>query len=54
MSDKKWFSEPFEEGYRAFRLGILDCPFEQNTKKYREWMRGFNNAYFTNLKRRHA
>lgn len=54
MADKHWFTDFYQEGYEAFRVGILDCPFEQNTQKYREWLRGFNTAYFKNLRRRHA
>jgi hypothetical protein len=55
MSEKKWYKPLYLEGYEAFRMGHIDCPFKLNTQKYREWMRGFNDAYFENLKgRRHA
>lgn len=55
MSDKKWYKPLYLEGYEAFRIGHVECPFTVNTQKYREWMRGFNDAYFENLKgRRHA
>ncbi len=55
MSEKKWYESLYHEGYEAFRIGYTDCPFQANTQKYREWMRGFNDAYFDNLKgRRHA
>lgn len=53
MSEKKWYKPLYFEGYEAFQLGILDCPFTADTQKYKEWMRGFNTAYFDNLKRRH-
>lgn len=55
MSDKKWYKPLYLEGYEAFRIGHVECPFTVNTQKYREWMRGFNDAYFDNLKvRKHA
>jgi hypothetical protein len=49
MSEKKWYKPLYYEGYEAFRVGLLDCPFQINTQKYKEWMRGFNDAYFENL-----
>lgn len=55
MSEKKWYRPLYQEGYEAFRVGCIDCPFQVNTQKYREWMRGFNAAYADNLKgRKHA
>lgn len=55
MSEKKWYRPLYQEGYEAFRVGYIDCPFQVNTQKYREWMRGFNAAYADNLKgRKHA
>lgn len=38
----------FKVGYKAFKQGKLDCPFEENTYFAREWLRGFNTAYFNN------
>lgn len=52
MSQTNWHKPLYIEGYEAFRLGRIDCPFTVNTQKYREWMRGFNDAYFENLKGR--
>lgn len=51
---RKKLSDIFEEGYQAFAQGRLSNPFQKNTQKYREWMRGFDTAYFDNLKRRHV
>jgi hypothetical protein len=39
----------FKVGYKAFKTGKLDCPFEENTYFAREWLRGFNTAYFNQL-----
>ena len=41
----------FEKGYHAFKRGIISSPFSFNTTQYREWQRGFNSAYFANLKK---
>jgi len=38
----------FKVGYKAFKQGKLECPFEENTYFAREWLRGFNTAYFNN------
>jgi hypothetical protein len=35
----------FDEGQRAFRRGLLECPYPENTMKAREWQRGSNLAY---------
>jgi len=39
------------EGYKAFKKGTLACPYEENTTRAREWVFGFNRAYFDNLER---
>jgi len=41
----------FEFGKKSFYKGNVNSPFNSNTHKDREWNRGFNNAYFENLKR---
>lgn len=41
----------FNEGNEAFRKGKLDNPYKKDTHWNREWLRGFNNAYFKNLER---
>tara|TARA_R100000231_G_scaffold66980_2_gene53704 strand:- start:8 stop:232 length:225 start_codon:yes stop_codon:yes gene_type:complete len=41
----------FEKGYHAFKRGIVSSPFNPNTMQTREWQRGFNSAYFANLKK---
>ncbi len=50
MAETKWYAPIFDEGYSCFKRGIIDCPFEVGTRKYKEWCRGFNSAYFDNLK----
>lgn len=54
MANQKWFIDFYKEGYEAFFDGKLDCPFQPNTRKYQEWNRGFNAAYFSQRTRRHA
>ena len=34
-----------------FERGIVSSPFNPNTMQTREWQRGFNSAYFANLKK---
>ena len=40
-----------EKGYKDFRRGVVVNPFHKDTMQYREWERGFNQAYFEQLKR---
>lgn len=40
-----------EKGYKDFRQGRVVNPFPSDTMQYREWERGFNKAYFDQLKR---
>ena len=40
-----------EKGYKDFRQGRISNPFPSDTMQYREWERGFNKAYFEQLKR---
>jgi len=39
------------QGYVAFKRGKLSNPFSADTMQYREWERGFNQAYFEQQKR---
>ena len=41
----------FEKGVIAFNRGFIKSPYNINTMQYREWQRGFNTAYFENLKK---
>jgi len=41
----------FEEGFRAFTRGILKSPYGEYNIRHKEWMRGWNTAYFENKKR---
>ena len=40
-----------EKGFRAFHSGKIINPYMADTAFYKEWERGFNMAYFENLKR---
>lgn len=39
----------FEEGQRGFWKWNVN-PYREGTDKYKEWERGFNHAYYENLK----
>ena len=41
----------YEQGYSDFKRGRVNSPFHKDTMQYREWNRGFNTAYFENLKK---
>ena len=41
----------FEKGYTDFKHGRVFNPFHKDTMQHREWLRGFNKAYFEQLKR---
>tara|TARA_R100001510_G_C7590848_1_gene160611 strand:- start:405 stop:626 length:222 start_codon:yes stop_codon:yes gene_type:complete len=41
----------FQKGYDSFKRGKVKNPFHPNSMQYREWCRGFNSAYFQNLKK---
>jgi len=38
-------------GYAAFKHGRMTNPFSDDTMQYREWNRGFDRAFYDNLKR---
>jgi hypothetical protein len=40
----------FEKGVYAFKRGWLGNPYDPETIQGKEWQRGFNSAYFDNLK----
>ncbi len=42
--------KPYDKGYAAFWKGDVGNPHPTNTNKNREWERGWNAAYFENLK----
>jgi hypothetical protein len=50
MADKSSINA-FTEGYEAFLKGNLICPYRPMRMFSREWHRGFNTAYFDNLKK---
>ena len=41
----------YEKGYSDFKKGKLMNPFHEDTMQFREWNRGFNVAYFEQLKK---
>ena len=41
----------FEKGYTDFKHGRVFNPFHKDTMQHREWLRGFNKAYFEQLKK---
>ena len=41
----------YNMGYDGFRYNRTVNPFHADTMQYREWSRGFDKAYFDNLKR---
>ena len=41
--------QAFHKGRKDFRYGRLDNPFRKGTLWAKEWERGFNAAYFSNL-----
>ena len=41
----------YERGIKSFRKGKVKSPYPLNTMLHREWQRGFDFAYFVNLKR---
>ena len=41
----------FNRGVQAFRRGHLKSPYSHTTMQYREWQRGFDSAYFAQLKK---
>ena len=40
----------FEKGVQSFKRGKINNPYHYKTMQHREWQRGFNFAYFINLK----
>ena len=41
----------FNTGYDGFKYNRPVNPFHKDTMQFREWNRGFDRAYFDNLKR---
>ena len=41
----------YDQCYSAFKRGKTINPFHKDTMQCREWERGFNKAYFEQLKR---
>lgn len=45
------FKQQYDEGFEAFKRGVFGIgPYPNNTMKQKEWLRGWNTAYFENLK----
>ena len=48
----KWdfpLSIQFSRGEEDFKRGNVTSPYKENTTTHREWMRGFNRAYFAKI-----
>lgn len=43
--------KPFARGLADFTSGSVVSPFGLDTNNHREWERGFNKGYFSNLER---
>jgi len=41
----------FQKGYDSFKRGRIRNPFNPNSMQYREWQRGWNDAYVQKLKK---
>jgi len=42
----------FKKGYHAFHRGVRNTnPYRNNSMQYREWERGYNKAYFEQLRK---
>ena len=41
----------YKRGSEDFQRGRVANPFHKDTMQYREWNRGFNKAYFEQLKK---
>ena len=41
----------FNKGVNSFKRGLLKSPIHPNTMQHREWQRGFDTAYFTQVKK---
>lgn len=43
--------KPFERGIKDFKDGNMTSIYPVDSMPYKEWSRGFNTAYFENLKK---
>lgn len=50
MSDNT-LGKAFSMGRYSFYNGVFDCPYKNGSMMEKEWNRGFNTAYFDNLKK---
>ena len=41
----------FEYGKQSFFKGKVNSPYNFGTYSFKEWLRGFNSAYFDNLEK---
>tara|TARA_B100001250_G_C19782538_1_gene782533 strand:+ start:202 stop:414 length:213 start_codon:yes stop_codon:yes gene_type:complete len=41
----------YNKGRGAFYRGIMKTPYHLNTMQHREWQRGFDSAFFAQLKK---
>ena len=40
-----------QQGMNAFKVGVLTNPYNEGTNKHKQWEFGFNQAYFSNLRK---
>lgn len=52
MSRKKTnkLNVAYEYGSKCFREGTLDNPYKHGTYMHKEWQRGFNDAFTSNIR----
>lgn len=43
--------QPFDRGKKDFKEGNVTSIYPVDSMPYREWLRGFNQAYFANLEK---
>jgi len=42
-------TDAYKLGYKCFKQGFMDNPYKYGSYYYKEWQRGFDAAYMTNL-----
>ena len=47
---KNFLQIAYDMGYKAFCKGYFDSPYKEGTVLLKEWQRGFDTAYFDNIK----
>lgn len=50
QAKKKPLQVAFEMGQRAFVRGIFKSPYKETSFLHKEWKRGFDTGFFSNMK----